>query len=74
MSGFEGTSTETLTVIAGNLRRGLDVVADRIAAGTFHTVGAKGAAPPSQSGQLTLALLDGVQAELARRGVPVRDR
>lgn len=67
MSGFEGTSTETLTVIAGNLRRGLDVVADRIAAGTFHTVGAKGAAPPSQSGQVTLALLDGIQAELAHR-------
>lgn len=67
VTGFEQAPTETLTVIAGNLRSGLAVVADRIAAGTFHTVGAKGSAPPSQSGQLTLALLDGVQAELARR-------
>lgn len=78
MSGFEGTSTETLTVIADNLRRGLDVIAGRLAAGTFHTVGVKGAAPPSQSGQLTLALLDGITAELAHRSAPTdrsrRDR
>lgn len=70
MTGFEQASTETLTVIAGNLHRGLDVVAERIAAGTFHTVGPKGSAPPAQSGHLTLALLDGVQAELARRQHP----
>lgn len=67
MTGFEGASTATLTVVAANLRRGLDEVAGRITAGTFHTVGAKGAAPPSQSGQLTLALLTGVEAELAAR-------
>ncbi|PZG16478.1 hypothetical protein C1I95_17370 [Micromonospora craterilacus] len=67
MNGFEGASTETLNTIATNLRRGLDVVADRLAAGTFHQVGPKGAAPPSQSGQLTLALLAGVEAELASR-------
>lgn len=67
MSGFETASTETLRVIAGNLRRGLDVIAQRLADGTFHTVGPKGAAPPAQAGHLTLALLDGVTAELARR-------
>ncbi|MEU3452302.1 hypothetical protein ABZ671_01640 [Micromonospora sp. NPDC006766] len=67
MSGLEAASTATLRVIAGNLRHGLDVVAARIAAGTFHEVGPKGAAPPAQSGQLTLALLDGVAAELTRR-------
>lgn len=65
--GFEQTSTATLTTIAANLRRGLDVIADTLAEGTFNTVGPKGAAPPAQAGQLTLALLDGVQAELARR-------
>lgn len=67
MTGFEQASTATLAAIAGNLRRGLDEVAARIAAGTFDTVGPKGSAPPSQSGQLTLALLDGVEAELATR-------
>ncbi|WP_341719827.1 hypothetical protein QQG74_09070 [Micromonospora sp. FIMYZ51] len=67
MTGFEAASTETLSAVAANLRRGLDVVASRIAAGTFHEVGPKGAAPPSQSGQLTLLLLTGVEAELARR-------
>lgn len=67
VTGFEQASTETLTVIAANLRRGLALVADRITAGTFHTVGPKGAAPPAQSGHLTLALLDGVLAELAAR-------
>jgi len=67
VTGFETASTGTLTVIAANLRRGLDVVAERIADGTFHAVGPKGAAPPAQSGQLTLALLNGVQDELERR-------
>lgn len=67
MTGFEAASTETLTVIAANLRNGLDLVAARIAAGTFHQVGPKGAAPPAQSGQLTLALFEQVVAELGRR-------
>lgn len=39
----------------------------RPADGTFETVGVKGAAPPSQSGHITLALLAGVEAELAAR-------
>ncbi len=67
MTGFERASTKTLRVIQGNLRRGLDEIAQRIADGTFHTIGTKGAAPPSQAGQLTLALLDGVDDELSRR-------
>lgn len=66
MTGFEGASTAALQAIERNLHAGLDVVAGHLAAGTFHTCGPKGAAPPSQSGRLTLALLDGVTAELAR--------
>lgn len=60
-------STDALLVIRENLLRGLQLVADRIEDGTFHNVGPHGAAPPSQSGQITLALLEGVDAELADR-------
>jgi hypothetical protein len=67
MNGFEQVSTETLTVIRDNLLRGLERVAETIADGSFETVGPKGAAPPSQSGQTTLALLAGVDAELDSR-------
>lgn len=66
MTGFEGASTAALQAIERNLLGGLDVVATHLAAGTFDTCGPKGAAPPSQSGRLTLALLAGVTAELAR--------
>ncbi|GIM89707.1 hypothetical protein [Paractinoplanes toevensis] len=69
MNGFEQATTETLQAIHGNLLGGLEVVAKTIADGTFNTVGPKGAAPPSQSGQTTLWLLDGVEAELERRGI-----
>ncbi|MFY1595583.1 hypothetical protein [Micromonospora sp. WMMD737] len=69
MTGFEQASTATLLTIRGNLRRGLDEVATALDAGTFHRVGPKGAAPPSQAGQLTLSLLDGVDGELSRRRV-----
>jgi hypothetical protein len=54
-------------VIRGNLLRGLEQVAAAVADGTFETVGPKGAAPPSQSGQTTLALLAGIDAELGAR-------
>lgn len=67
MTGFESASTSALRAIRLNLLGGLDVVAEHLAAGTFHTCGPKGAAPPSQSGRLTLALLDGVTTELAAR-------
>jgi hypothetical protein len=67
VTGFEHTSTAALETIRGNLLRGLDAVAGHLAAGTFHTCGPKGSAPPSQSGLLTLALLNGVNAELAAR-------
>lgn len=69
MNGFEGASTTALTTLRANLLEGLDAVAGHLAAGTFHTCGPKGAAPPSQSGRLTLALLAGVTAELATRDV-----
>lgn len=68
MTGFESASTVALRAIRRNLLDGLDTVAGHLAAGTFHTCGPKGAAPPSQSGRLTLALLDGVTAELETRG------
>lgn len=65
--GFTAASTSTLHTIRANLLAGLDRVADHIEAGTFHTVGPKGSAPPSQSGQTTLALLRRLDAELERR-------
>lgn len=67
MSGFAKADTGTLLTIRDNLLRGLDEVAAAINAGTFETVGERGAAPPSQSGQTTLALLAGVEAELKSR-------
>lgn len=67
MTGFEQASTETLTKIRANLLLGLAAVAATLDDGTFTVPGAKGAAPPSQSGQTTLALLAGVDAELATR-------
>ncbi|GAA4439064.1 hypothetical protein [Phytohabitans houttuyneae] len=67
VTGFEGASTAALRTIRSNLLDGLDAVAGHLAAGTFDTCGPRGAAPPSQSGRLTLALLAGVTAELADR-------
>jgi hypothetical protein len=67
VSGFDRCDTDTLHVVRGSLLAGLDKVAASIDAGTFHDVGPKGAAPPSQSGNLTLALLVGVNQELDRR-------
>lgn len=73
MTGFESASTATLKVVERNLQTGLTLVADSLANGTFHEVGSKGAAPPAQSGHLTLALLAAVTAELDRRE-PHEDR
>lgn len=67
MNGFQSVSPETLHLIRQNLRAGLDRVAASLDDGTFHTCGPKGSAPPSQSGRLTLALLDSLDAELASR-------
>jgi hypothetical protein len=67
VTGFEQASTETLMKIRANLLCGLDAVAATLADGTFTVAGAKGSAPPSQSGQTTLALLAGVDAELESR-------
>ncbi|MCW6008714.1 hypothetical protein K1W54_29835 [Micromonospora sp. CPCC 205371] len=67
MTGFEHTSLATLHTLRRNLLRGLDNVAASLADDTFHRCGPKGSAPPAQSGHLTLALLDGVNAELATR-------
>ncbi len=63
------TSTQTLTKTWKNLKKGLDAINTTIENGTFNTVGPKGAAPPSQSGQMTLWFALAVHNELTRRGV-----
>lgn len=67
MTGFQGYPTHVLETTRARLAAGLDRVAASLDAGTFETPGAKGQAPPSQSGLLTLALLDAIDAELTRR-------
>jgi hypothetical protein len=67
MPGFADASTEALHAVRTNLLAGLDKVAGHLDAGTFDTIPPKKASPPSQSGQLTLALLNAVDAELAAR-------
>lgn len=69
--GFSDCSDEILLSLRQNLINGLDEVAKTIDNGTFKKPGTKGAAPPSQSGQITLALLVGIQEELDRRGFPL---
>lgn len=67
MTGFENADPKVLAVIRDNLLVGLGTVAESLEDGTFTTVGERGAAPPSQSGQTTLMLLRGIEAELERR-------
>jgi hypothetical protein len=67
MSGFEDNSTETLLEIQNNLLNGLSTVAKHIEAGTFTVSKKEGAAPPSQSGNLTLIFLLRVEDELENR-------
>jgi hypothetical protein len=57
-----------LLTIRENLLQGLEEVNQAIEAGSFHKVGNKGAAPPSQSGHVTLGLLMVIQEELSSRG------
>jgi hypothetical protein len=66
---FKNTKTSTLLTTWNNLKKGLDKVSDSVEKGTFNTVGPKGAAPPSQSGQTTLWFALAVDQELTRRGV-----
>lgn len=67
MTGFEQHPTDVLLTTRARLLKGLNRVAETIQDGTFHTVGHKGQAPPSQSGQLTRIFLEEIDAELARR-------
>ncbi len=67
---FATQPTEILVQVRRNLLDGLDLVAAHIAAGTFHDIPPGKASPPSESGQLTLMLLTGIDAELARRKAP----
>jgi len=69
--GFSSYNDETLLAVRDNLLNGLSAVHRSLLNKTFNTPGTKGAAPPSQSGQLTLALLIGVQLELDERGYPL---
>ena len=68
MSGFGQYDIATLETIRDNLLRGIEQVGKAIDNGTFHRVGSKGEAPPSQSGQLTLILLTAIEEELESRG------
>jgi hypothetical protein len=67
LTGWERYTTAVLETTRARLLSGLDLVAGHVDAGTQHVIGHKGEAPPTQSGWLTLILLDGVDAELARR-------
>lgn len=67
MTGHEDVSTEVLLVIQSNLLKGLGIVAEHLAAGTFEVSKKEGAAPPSQSGCLTVILLLGIEDELEAR-------
>jgi hypothetical protein len=67
---FSKTKTDTLLKTWKNLKKGLDEVDKCLQNGSFHTVGEKGAAPPSQSGQTTLWFSLAVSAELTKRGIP----
>src|SRR5262249_31360227 len=66
-AGFENTDTESLLVIQSNLLEGLGTVARHFERGTQNVSKKEGAAPPSQSGWLTLMLLVGVEDELESR-------
>lgn len=66
-TGLAGTPTPALEVIRLNLHQGLRLVLAHRDAGTLHRVGPKGAAPPIESGALTLSLLIAVDEELAHR-------
>ncbi len=65
--GFEEADTETLLLIQSNLFDGLAAVAKHFEAGTAEIPKKEGAAPPSQSGWLTLTLLVSVEDELEAR-------
>lgn len=67
---FKKYSDSVLLSTRNSLLEGLERVGASISAGTFHEVGLKGQAPPSQSGQMTLALLVEVNHELVNRGFP----
>lgn len=64
---LERASTATLEAIRLNLHQGLRLVLAHRDAGTLHQVGPKGAAPPIESGALTLSLLIAIDEELAYR-------
>ncbi len=65
MSGFQPYPTSVLVRVRTNLLAGLDRVAAHAAAGTLHTIPEGKSSPPVQAGQLTLILLDAIDAELA---------
>jgi len=67
VDGRSTASTETLLDIQRNLLKGLGLVGEHLAAGTFKVSKKEGSAPPSQSGWLTLTLLLGVEDELEAR-------
>jgi hypothetical protein len=65
VSGFQRYPTDVLLRIRRNLLAGLDRVAEHAAAGTLHVIPEGKSSPPIQAGQLTLILLNAIDAELA---------
>lgn len=70
MTGFEKYSDKVLLQVQANLLQGLDKVSTALSDGSFHTLGSKGEASPSQSGHTTIGFLAMVSLELAKRGLP----
>ena len=66
-TGHEDADTEVLLALRDNLVSGLQVVAGHFERGTAEISKKEGAAPPSQSGWLTLILLLGIEDELETR-------
>lgn len=68
--GWTDVATGTLRTIRGNLLRGLVAVHAHMIAGTVHVIQPGKSSSPAHAGYITLILLDGVEAELARREAP----
>lgn len=65
--GWADATTESLTVIRGNLLAGLARVAEHAAAGTLMDIPPKRASSAAEAGHTTLRLLVRLDEELAHR-------
>jgi len=70
VNGWTSAPTETLLDIRANLNRGLALVYQHIEAGDAHDIHPGHSSSPADAGFITWILLEGVEAELARRETP----